>query len=162
MSSKIIVSSVAKSVPFDNATNGFIAQETQSAIEEAKQNAEGFPRAGIILTANGTQSNGDWISYSELTPSAKIVFPVNSRLNEITFSNNTPDVEFALEFYKNGTAIGNLVYTWTVNTSPGVDFSYTSGININFVAGDWIRIKYIDQGDNTSDLNVVLWISRIA
>ena len=27
---------VAESVPFDNATNGFIADNTQAAIEEAK------------------------------------------------------------------------------------------------------------------------------
>jgi len=152
---------VAGEIPFDNATNGFTAEDTQAAIEEAKQYTEGFPRAGIVLLANGTQTNNDWISYNELLPTAKIVFPVSVRLNEITFSNSNSDVEFALVIYKNGTNVGNIVYTWTVNTGAGVDFGYISGLTIDFAAGDWIRVKYLDQGDNTADLNVTLWVSRI-
>lgn len=153
---------VAESVPFDNDTNGFTADNTQTAIEEAKQNAEGFPRAGIILVQNGTQGNGDWITYSNLTPDAKIVFPVNTRINEVTFANSSSDVEFSLVVYKNGIAGGNIVDTWTFDTGPGIDFGYLDGLALDFVAGDWIRLLYQDDGTNTSDLVVTIWISRIA
>lgn len=145
---------------FDNSSNSFLATNVQTAIEEAKATAQGFPRFSVTLMANGAQGNGNWITYNELLPNAKIVFPVNTKLNEITFSNNNSDVEFDLQIFKNGILAGNLVYTASFNTGVGVDFASISSINIDFVAGDWIRIKYIDQGDNTSDLVVVLWASR--
>jgi len=153
----------AISTPFDPTGTSFPTSidNCQDAIEYAKQNAEGFPRAGIPLVNNGTQGNGDWITYSNLTPGAKIVFPVNTRLNEITFANQRNDVEFDLEFYKNGTAGGDLVYTWSVNTGSGINYGYVDGLTLDFNAGDWIRILYVDQGTNTSDLVVTLWISRI-
>lgn len=153
-------SQVARSTPFDNSTNGFTSVETQSAIEEAKAQAEGFPRAGLILISNGTQGNNDWITYSELTPNNKIVFPTNTRINEITFSNANVDVEFDLQIFKNGIAVGNLIYTASFDTGASVDYGLITGVNLDFLAGDWIRIKYIDQGTNTSDLVVTLWISR--
>lgn len=153
-------SQVARSTPFDNSTNGFTAANTQTAIEEAKATAQGFPRAGIILISNGTQGNNDWITYSELTPNNKIVFPVNTRINEITFSNANADVEFDLQIFKNGIAGGDLIYTASFDTGAGIDFGLISSVNLDFLAGDWIRIRYIDQSTNTSDLVVTLWISR--
>lgn len=145
---------------FDNSSNGFTASNVQTAIEEAKATAQGFPRFGVTLMANGAQGNGDWITYNELLPNTKVVFPVNTKLDEITFSNNNSDVEFDLQIFKNGILAGNLVYTAVFNTGVGIDYGIISSINLSFVAGDWIRIKYIDQGDNTSDLVVVLWASR--
>ena len=153
---------VADSVPFDNDSNGFTADDTQAAIEEAKQNAEGFPRAGIILVNNGTQGNNDWITYSNLTPDAKIVFPVNTKINEVTFANRKDDVEFTLKIFKNGITGGDLIDTWTFNTGSGVDFGFLDELDLSFAAGDWIRIQYQDDGTNTSDLVVTVWISRIA
>ncbi len=154
------LSKVARSFFFDNSTNGFDADNVQEAIEEAKLTAEGFPRAGITLISNGSQGANEWITYSELTPDNKIVFPVNTRLNEITFSNAISDVEFDLQIFKNGIAGGDLIYTASFDTAAGIDYGYLANINLDFLAGDWIRIKYIDQGTNTSDLTVVLWISR--
>ncbi len=158
---KVTSTPVAKSVPFDNTSNSFTSTETQSAIEEAKLNAEGFPRAGIVLIANGTANNNDWICYNELVSGNKIVFPVNTKLNELTWTNTKVNVSFNLEIYKNGIAGGNLVYTYTV-TSDADGLGYLAGINLSFNAGDWIRVKYIDTGTNCSDLVVTLWISRIA
>jgi hypothetical protein len=155
------VNPVAESVPFDNGSNGFTADNTQKAIEEAKTNAEGFPRAGLPLIANGTVSNNQWIAYSELLPNTPIgPWAVNVKLQEISWSNTNTNVAFSLEFYKNGTAPGNLFYTMTV-TSPNSGYGYVSGLNYSFVAGDYVRIKYIDQGTNCADFGLILWISRI-
>ena len=152
---------VSEETPFDNSINGFTADNAQTAIEEAKQTAEGFPRAGIILVNNGVQGNGDWITYSNLTPDAKIVFPVKTKINEVTFANSNSDVEFDLEVYKNGITGGDLIDTWSFNTGPGIDFDYLDGLTLEFNPGDWIRLLYVDQGTNTSDLVVTIWISRI-
>ena len=152
---------VAESVPFED--ENFTSKNTQDAIIEAKQNAEGFPRAGIPLINNGVQGNGDWIAYSNLTPSVEIIFPVKTKLNEITWSNDRDDVEFDLEIYKNGTSDpGDKVATYNINSSTNERSGFIDGISLEFEAGDWIRIKYIDQGTNTSDLVILLWISRIA
>jgi len=44
----IAITPVAKSVPFDNSTNGFASTDTQAAIEEVK----GKLKAGIVLAAS--------------------------------------------------------------------------------------------------------------
>ncbi len=88
---------VAEQIPFDNDGNGFVSEEAQSAIEEARDSAAGFPRAGLALVQNGTMSDNDLISYSHLTPQTPIVFPVNTQLNEITFSNNRNSIECDIE-----------------------------------------------------------------
>lgn len=150
---------VAPAIPFEDA--GFAADNVQAAIIEAKQNAEGFPRAGISLISNGTQGNGDWVTYSELTPDVVITFPVNTKINELTWANSKTGVNFDLEFYKNGIAAGNLFYTFSVPDSGAVNYGYVASLNYTFSAGDYMRIKYIDQGNNTSDLVVTVWISRI-
>jgi hypothetical protein len=85
----INVSQVAWSTPFEtdiDRGNGFpdTIPNVQEAIEYAKLNAEGFPRAGLPLVMNSTVSDGDWISYSNLTPTVPIPFATKTKINEIT------------------------------------------------------------------------------
>ena len=156
---------VAEEIPFDNATNGFTADQVQSAIEEAKQNSEGFPRAGLPLISNGIVSNGEYVTYSELLSNKRILFPVRIRLKELTWNNtNTSLGAFDFEIYKNGTAIGNLIYTYT---TPAADRTAGFGyfvfpVNVDIAAGEYIYIKYVrPSGASLSDLALVIWISRI-
>ena len=153
---------VAESVPFDTDNNDFPSsvEDVQAAIEYAKQNAEGFPRAGVPLISNGTMSNNEWLTYSELTPERKIIFPVKTKINEITWDNNNGNVSFDLEFYKNGTSPSDLFWTYEVRNNAN-GWAYVTGLNFQFEAGDWIRIKYKDKGANCVDMVMVLWISRI-
>jgi len=157
------INQVAQSVPFESEPtrlNGFpdTVLTTQDAIEYAKQNAEGFPRAGIPLIFNGTAGNGDWISYSNLTPNVPIIFPVKTKLSELTWANNNGDRDFDLEFYEqDGTTY---IDKLEVRNSPE-KYGYFENMTYIFDAGTGLRIKYIDQGKNCKDLCVVLWISRI-
>lgn len=155
-------SEVAESIPFDNDTNDFVADEVQGAIEEARETAAGFPRAGLALVQNGTMSNNDLISYSHLTPNTPIVFPVNTQLNEVTFSNNRTSVECDIEIWRGEVGVGTLLITLNVNTGAGRTelFDLNSG-NFTFIAGEQIQLRYIDQGTNARDMVIVLWISRI-
>lgn len=151
---------VADSVPFDNTGNGFSSDNVQEAIEEAKQNAEGFPRAGIRSTYNGTVSNNQWLGPSELLANTPlVVFPVNTKLNEITWSNQTTNVQFRVQFRK-GSRTGAIFYTLTV-TSPNPGYGFVSGLTETFAPGDTIHAQYIDDGTNASDMDLILWISRI-
>lgn len=160
MSKRDSYNPVAKQVPFDNTSNTFVSTDTQAAIEEAKQNAEGFPRAGIRSTYNSTVSANQWLGPSELLPNTPlVVFPVKTKLNEITWSNQSTNVAFRIQFRLNSRT-GTILYTLTV-TSPNTGLGFVSGININFNAGDSIHAQYLDDGTNASDMDLILWISRI-
>lgn len=151
---------VAETVPFDNSTNGFIADDAQAAIEEARLLAQGFPRAGIRVTSNGVVGNNDWLGPNELLPNTPMaVFPVKVQLNEITWSNQNTNVEFHIEF-RVGSKTGTIFYTLTVtSTNPG--FGYVDGLVLDFNPGDTIWAQYKDDGQNMSDAEITLWISRV-
>jgi hypothetical protein len=151
---------VAETVPFDNDSNGFTADDVQTAIEEAKQNSEGFPRAAIRGVYNGVVGNNSWLGPSELLPNTALcIFPVNTKLNEITWSNQKTNVAFRIEF-RTGSKTGTIFYTLTI-TSPNVGYGYVSGLNFTFPAGTSIWAQYKDDGTNCSDMALDLWISRI-
>jgi hypothetical protein len=156
---------VAANVSFNNATNGFTANQVQTAIEEAKQNSEGFPRAGLSLTANGTVNNGNWITYSELLSNPRILFPVKIRIKEITWVNSSTNLgAFNFEIYKNGQAIGNRVFVYTApagDRTVGYGY-YVWASNLDFAAGDSLYIKYVKpSGTSLADLALIVWVARI-
>ena len=151
-------SPASESIPFEDAI--FTSDNVHDAIVEAKNTAEGFPRAGLRVTANGVVGGNDWLGTTELHPNTPMaVFPVNTRLNEITWSNQTADVEFRIQF-RTGSKTGTIFHTMTVtSTNPG--YGYTSGLTYTFSPGDVIYAQYLDDGQNCSDMEVTLWISRI-
>lgn len=141
---------------FNNSSNGFTATNTQNAIEEAKTSAPGKARASIICTFNGTVGNNNWLGYSELIPGDQvpILIPWNAVLKEMTviYQNaflGSPSIDGRLDLYKNGTAGGNIVYqvSFVNDNNGGVFFP-----NISFTAGDQMRARWVDQGDNPSDM----------
>ncbi len=147
---------------FDPSTSNLTSDNVQDAITETLESAAGFPRAGLALVQNGISSNNDLISYSHLTPNTPIVFPVNTQLNELTFSNDRTSVECDLEIWDGGVDTGTLVKT--INVTSGADNYEAFDLNadlLTFNAGEIIQIKYIDQGTNARDMVVTLWISRI-
>lgn len=151
---------VAETVPFDNETNGFISEDVQAAIEEAKQNAEGFPRAGIRSTYNGTVTGNSWLGPSELLPNtALLISPVTLKLQELTWANPTLNVQFRIQF-RTGSKTGPIFYTLTV-TSPNPGYGVTTGLTQVFTAGTTVWAQYLDDGTNASDLDLILWVSRI-
>lgn len=159
--SKLVKSSpVAKQIPFDNSTNTFVSSDTQAAIEEAKQNAEGFPRAGLRSSYNGSITANSWLGPNELLPNTPLlVAPVKLKINEITWSNATVNVQFRIQFRLNSRT-GTIVQTLTVtSTNPGNGF--ISGLNVTLLPGQTIHAQYLDDGTNASDLDLVLWVSRI-
>lgn len=157
---KITITPVSKAVPFDNTTNGFTATDAQAAIEEAKQNAEGFPRAGIRSTQNGTVSANQWLGPTELHPNTPmLVAPVTLKINEITWSNQNTNVEFRIQF-RVGSKTGTIFYTLDVNpTNPG--YGYVTGIDYTLNPGDTVWAQYLDDGANCADMDIILWVSRV-
>jgi hypothetical protein len=151
-------SEVAEAIPFENIN--FVSTDVQAAIVEAKQNAEGFPRSGISGTYNGSVSNNSWLGPNELLPNTPFtIFPVNTKINEITWTNQTVNVQFRIRF-RTVSRTGVIFYTLTV-TSPNPGYGYTSGLSFTYPAGTVIHAQYLDDGQNASDMQLTLWISRV-
>jgi len=148
----------AQNIDFDSP--GFSANNVRDAIAEAKQNAEGFPRAGARSTYNGTVSNNNWLGPNELLPNTPLlVLPVNIKLNEITWANSNTNVQFRIEF-RRGSRTGPIFYTLTV-TPPNPGYGFVTGLSAVFSPGETIHAQYKDDGKNTADMDLILWISRI-
>ncbi len=148
-------SSVAESVPFDNATNGFVATDVQAAIEESLTVAVGKPRYSIPTTHNGTVSNNQWLGYTNLLSGndVPIRVPIASTLKEITFSFKGTSVDGNFVLYKNGlSSPGNVVAT--INFTNVNGFKITSGLSIVLAGGDYIVGRWDDEGSNPSDMAV--------
>lgn len=160
MTHRTLPTQVAKSVPFDNSSNDFVATNVQDAIEETKQYGEGFPRAGIRGAYNGVVGNNNWLGPTELLPNTPFVtFAVKTKLNEISWSNQNTNVAFRIEFRLNSKT-GTIFHILTV-TSPNGGTGYENGLSYEFDAGDVIFAQYLDDGTNCSDMDLTLWISRI-
>jgi hypothetical protein len=153
---------VAETVPFDNSTNGFTSDLVQTAIEEAKQNSEGFPRLNIRGNYNGVVGNNQWLGAGNelLNNTPFIVFAIDTSLREISWSNQNSNVQFTLEF-RLGSKTGTIFYSLIV-TSPNAGNGYVNNLNLSFSAGDVIYIQYKDNGTNCSDMDLNLWLSRTA
>jgi len=147
---------VAQAVPFDNATNGFTSEEVQSAIEEAKNTAPGKARATIASLHNGTLSNGFWIGYTDLINSfdSPFVLAWGATLKEVTFSNNNLSVDGAIDFYKNGTAAGQIIHN---EVFTNVDKVKTFNVDHHFIAGDLLRLRWTDTGTNPKDMGLMMF-----
>lgn len=150
----------ASTVPFDNSTNGFTATEVQSAIEEAKTTATGLPRFNVRGAYNGVVSGGTWLGPNELLPNTPFsTLPVKSQLNEISWSNQNTNVQFHIEI-RTVSKTGTIFHTMTV-TSPNSGYGYVTGLSYVFNPGTVIFAQYIDDGTNCSDMDLMLWFSRV-
>lgn len=157
---------VAQAVPFDGTetsdgnpvTPPFSAENTRDAIVEARETAIGKARVSIILLHNGTLGNGFWHGYSEIIPSdtTPIVIPWNCILREYTFSANRNSMDGRMDFYLNGTGAGDIVYSVQFNN---VDTILTDFPEITLNAGDLLRLRWVDQGQNPNDVSSVLFFT---
>ena len=152
----ILVTQHSRGTPFDNATNSFTSTEAQSAIEEARDAATGKIQYLVSINRNGVMSNGDWFGRNEVMPnSASYVANRAITLIGISWSNSKADRDFDLEFYKNGRTTTKFRTYEARNLTLGYDFGWTD----SFSAGDYLDIKYIDQGDNASDMGLDIYWS---
>lgn len=144
---------------FDNSSNGFTATNSQAAIEEAKATAISKVRFTIVTTFNSVVGNNSWLGYNELLPGdvVGIRLPVACKLKEVSVSYNGASVDGRIDLYKNGTGAGQIIDNTTfifTNQANGKTFT---GLNLSFAANDIMRGRWIDLGDNPSDMAVVYY-----
>lgn len=110
--SKIEKSQVAKSIPFDNSSNGFTADEAQTAIEEAKLLAANASRGSTICGFDGTASVGRYLEFFSNNPSNNSPFIVSEPSQLIALSvSASSNSTGTITIYKNGVVLTTITLT---------------------------------------------------
>lgn len=138
------------STSYTNTPKALLAHKSNQVINAVS-------RGVYQLISNGVVSNNEWVTFSELTPAVWIPFPYDASIAEIAWDNKNNNRSFDLEFYKNDDVSG-LIYTYEVRNKR---YGHTTGLDLEFTAGDRLRIKYVDQGSNASDLVVLLHYKKL-
>lgn len=118
-----------------------------------------FPRYSIVLIYNGNVSNGDFLTYSNTIPNTDPCVPVKSNLKEVTWVNSNTNVSFDIEFRKNGRTTTPFYTYQTRNNTDGRGIILPNVTQ--FIQGDCISLKYIDQGTNCQDMAVTLFFQAV-
>ena len=155
---KFKVTPVAESIPFE-PTEDISADNVQDAVSGGVNTALNTPRYSINCIHNGTVSNGTFIGYLNTIPgdSTPIVIPVKSDFVEYTFSNSNSNADFTLEFRKGSTTATPFHTISKVDTLNFVDIITPE----EFLTGEEIYIKYVDDGTNASDVGLVLFFKAL-
>ena len=126
----------------------------------AVQEAIDVPRSPLLLTHNGTLSNGQLVGYSNLANISPII-PFRGEIKEFSFANDRNSVEADFRFYRNTETAPNLFYTWEVRTGAGVSTDFVTDDNFTsptFERGDTLIIRFDDRGTNPSDATLgIFW-----
>lgn len=159
MSIRNFTSQVASSIFIDSSVSADITtSNVQDAIVEAaerSQSALDTPIYTILLQYNGTVSNNTFIGYDSLLPgdSTPIIIPKAADFTGFSFSNGNSDADYTLEFRKNSTVATPFYTISKINTQF---FQQELPTPEDFLAGDQIYIKYIDDGTNANDVAILL------
>ncbi len=120
MARRIETGQVATSTPFDNSGNGFVADNVQDAIEEAATGTVSSRTIEYSFFNSGANIKNKWLDIEASnipvndTPA---VVPFDAQLLGLTYSNSKDSSTIDIEIYKNGTAPGDKVFTWDINTA---------------------------------------------
>lgn len=138
-------------------SNGFASNNVQEAIEEAKSTIEG--KISVLPTfLNNGLTSGKWLSLdgsmggSNTLPS---LCTYDSKLAGLTYINTNDNSNIDIEFYKNGTAAPQLVFTWQIRNKRHAWKTNSPLNNVIFMSGD--RISCFARGvAGTSARDVVV------
>lgn len=132
--SQWIIKEVAYSVPFDNDTNGYTADNVQEAIEETKTTA-GQARYALLFGYNGNASNR-WLELFQSNPSETTPYVVaeNSEVVAMSLSNTNTSATATVTLYKNGVLLDTLSVT-------SAQTAYESGLSWSLSPGDELSAK---------------------
>ena len=123
------ITPVAKSVPFDNATNGFVSTDVQAAIEEMSTTAAVSASPGFTWGYNGNATAGTYLANDGVPSnvSGRMVPLVSGFIAEI-FVLNQLTTTYSVDVQKRVGAIFTTVQTVTVTAARGNVFSVSVAV----------------------------------
>lgn len=128
-SGPVYKSPVANSVPFDNSTNGFTADNTQTAIEELKNSSALSVSPGFTWGYRGTVTPGTYLE-NDGVPSnvAGRVVPLTSGNIVEIFVTNELVTTYSLDIQKNIGGVYTTLTTVTVSAARNAVFSVSVAV----------------------------------
>lgn len=104
---------VSEETPFDNSTNGFTANEVQSAIEEAYQLGANASRGPTICGFDGTASSGRWLEFFANNPSnnSPFILAEDAELIALSVVTASGSSTGTVTIYKNGVSLTTISLT---------------------------------------------------
>ena len=135
------ISQVAKSVPFDNSSNGFTSTNTQAAIEEVANNANSKPSLFALFSDTANNVNNKFLSTEGINASDTLpsVCPITSTIKYVTYTGTSATATGNIEFRIN-TSAGSPALTCVLSTGAGKTQVF-SGLTFAITAGDTINCK---------------------
>jgi hypothetical protein len=132
--SQWIIKDVAKSVPFDNATNGFISSDTQAAIEEVANSVLTSASPGFSFGRSGNVSRGAYL-LNESVPSnisGRYVYINNAEVKRVFISTQISGTyKFGIYWHEgdevNITKLGDITITSAKGATFSVNWAVTTG-----------------------------------
>ena len=140
---------VAKAVPFDNATNGFTATDTQAAIEEIKNTALTSASPGFSYGRSGVTTAGTYLQ-CETVPSnvsGRWVYVNSASVKNVYVSNELVTTYTVEALYHDGNGAGlTSLGTVTITAAKGAAFS----VNWPVPTGKQIAIRIATTSANSA------------
>lgn len=132
MRSQYFKNEIARTVPFDNSTNGYIADNVQDAIEETLVNA-GSSRYPMLFGYNGNASTNRWLEMFQSNPSNQSGFVVAEPATVKAMSVSAKTAATAqVTFYINAVATDILTVTASRTAyESGLDWSLDPGDEVS-------------------------------
>lgn len=133
---------IAEAVPFDNDTNGFIADDVQAAIEEIANNVATTASPGFTWGKGGNVSANAWL-LNDSVPSNKAgrrVFVSDATLEAVFVSSEEIDT-FDIEVYEHDGTTYTLITTVNIVAQRGAEFIIAS---LPLTTGKELALKIVN------------------
>jgi hypothetical protein len=134
MHNKVYISPVAKSVPFDNTSNGFISSDTQAAIEELNNSIITSASPGFSFGRTGVSGGGTYLQ-NETVPSnisGRWVYINSASVSKVFVANESVTTYTIEATYHDGNGANEVsLGTVTVTAAKGGAFSVNWPVPIN-------------------------------
>ncbi len=134
---------VAREIPFDNDTNGFVSDDVQAAIEEVNDSLDVSASPGFTWGKSGNVTANTWL-LNDSVPSNKAgraIFITDATL-EAVFVRCELAATFDLEIYEHDGTTFTLIETVNVVASRSEDFIF--GTPFSLTTGKELAIKLIN------------------
>lgn len=126
---------VARSMPFDNTSNGYFSTNVQDAIIESLNTSIARARFTILAAYNASANTGRWLEWFQSVESQSnpFVFPRDSVITELSLSVSTTATT-TITLYKNTIAVQTISLT-------GQLFATLKLLTIVFNEGDKLSVQ---------------------
>lgn len=103
----------ASETPFDNSINGFISQESQSAIEEAYSLGAATSRGPTVCGFDGSGTAGRWLEFFSNNPSnnSPFILAEDCELIAVSLVTAATSSTSTVGIYKNGVLVQSISLT---------------------------------------------------